>query len=68
VHFAGETVENPTTAAEKKRAAELARKQKQFCTGNKKRLAALKAKHKSGDGRKRVLEAEKLLQDAGVLE
>ena len=68
VHFAGETVENPATAEEKKRAAELAKKQRQFCTGNKKRLAALKAKHKTAEARRRIGEAEKLLNEAGILE
>ena len=59
IHFAGEGVENPKTRSEKQRAAEIARKVKDLCNGNKRRITALKSKHRdSKPGLEKIAEAE----------
>jgi Skp family chaperone for outer membrane proteins len=69
VHFGGEVPENPKTRAEKQRAAEVAKKIRELCSGNKRRLTALKTKFK-GDkaAMEKISEAEKLLEESGALE
>ena len=69
VHFGGEVPENPKTRAEKQRAAQVQKKIKELCSGNRARIAALKKKfagNKVALGK--IGEGEKLLQDAGTLE
>jgi len=69
VHFGGEVPENPRTRAEKQRAAEVAKKIKELCSGNKRRLAALKAKFKGNKAAmEKIVEAERLLEDSGALD
>lgn len=69
VHFGGEVPENPKTRAEKQRAAEVAKKIRELCNGNKRRLTALKAKFKGNKaGLAKLAEAEKLLDEAGALQ